>query len=316
MNYNNHDDQQPLNANNNPYQNQHQYGHPDQYAQQPQYDPQYSPQYQAQPAPNQMHVQNQIQPNHQQMNQPMYQPPTSDMKPNTPPQMREYMDEDDREFMKEIRRGFIIKVYSILVFCLGFTALLCIGPIVSKSVQDYLESNIWILITAAILSFVPLCILMYFIKVARRVPLNYILLLSFVFFQSIVVAYACASVGNAELVLIAALMTGGLTLILTIFACTTKIDFTLCWGAVFVLAGTLLLFGIFSLIFRSQVLNIVYVSLGIIVYGFYLLIDTQLVCGGKTWQLSEEDYIIGALILYIDIIVLFLKILALLSKNR
>lgn len=225
-------------------------------------------------------------------------------------------DQEDKEFMKEIRRGFIIKVYSILVVCLLFTAIICVAPTVSTSVQNFLEDNIWILILSAVLSFVPLCTLMYFTKLARKVPINYILLFTFVLFESIIVAYSCASVQSPELVLIAALMTGGLTLILTVFACTTKIDFTLCWGAAFIMGGTLLMFGIFAIILRSEILYLMYISFGIIVYGFYLLIDTQLVCGGKTWQLSEEDYIIGALILYIDIIILFIKILALLSKTR
>jgi len=52
------------------------------------------------------------------------------------------------------------------------------------------------------------------------------------------------------------------------------------------------------------------------VYGIYLLVDTQLICGGHTWKLSEEDYILGALILYMDIIIPFLKILSLLAAKR
>ncbi len=67
-----------------------------------------------------MHVHNQINPS---QGQPTYQAPTG-QKLDTPPQVREYYDNEDKEFMKEIRRGFIIKVYSILVCCLGFTALL------------------------------------------------------------------------------------------------------------------------------------------------------------------------------------------------
>ena len=110
-------------------------------------------------------------------------------------------------------------------------------------------------------------------------------------------------------------MTMGLTGILTAFACYTKIDFTLCWGAAFIMGGTLFMFGLFAIIFQSDVLYIVYISLGIVVYGFYLLIDTQLICGGHTWKLSEDDYIIGALILYIDIIILFVKILELLKRK-
>lgn len=81
------------------------------------------------------------------------------------------------------------------------------------------------------------------------------------------------------------------------------------------MGGALFMFGIFALIYRDDTIYVMYCAFGIVVYGFYLIIDTQLICGGKTWQLSEDDYIIGALILYIDIIVLFLKILALLSRK-
>ena len=106
-------------------------------------------------------------------------------------------------------------------------------------------------------------------NLARRVPINYVLFFSFVICESVIVAYACASVGQPRLVLIAALMTMGLTVILTIFACTTKVDFTLCWGAAFILGGALLMFGIFAIILRSETMYLAYITLGIVVYGFY-----------------------------------------------
>ena len=227
-----------------------------------------------------------------------------------------YDNDYDDGFMHEVRRGFVIKVYGILSVTLLFTALFCVGPTVNSSVANYLINNIWILITFAILSFVPLWCLFWFINLARTVPINYILLFAFVFCESVIVAYACASVGNPKIVMIAAMMTMGMTLILTAFAWTTKIDFTICFGLLFVLLGSLLLFGIMCIIVRSDILYLFYCTLGIFVYGVYLLIDTQLICGGHTWQLSEEDYIVGALILYMDIIVLFLKILSLLASKR
>jgi FtsH-binding integral membrane protein len=225
--------------------------------------------------------------------------------------------DDNNEFMDGIRRGFIIKVYSILVFWSLVTVIMCIAPTVNTDVQDFLidNDNGWILIVFAFLSSIPLYALACFTKLARKVPINYILLFSFVFWKSIVVAYICASVGDPKLVMIAALMTMGLTSILTAFACYTKIDFTLWWGAAFIMLGTLTMIGFFAIIFQSDVLYIVYFSVGIVVYGFYLLIDTQLICGGHTWKLSEDDYIIGALILYIDIIILFIKILELLRRK-
>lgn len=50
----------------------------------------------------------------------------------------------------------------------------------------------------------------------------------------------------------------------------------------------------------------IYVTVSIILYGFYLIYDTQLIIGGRHSELEIDDYIIGALIIYIDIIVLFL----------
>ena len=111
-------------------------------------------------------------------------------------------------------------------------------------------------------------------------------------------------------------MTGGITLVLTIFAMTTKKDFTVCLSFIWIFMGALLMFGIFSIIFSSQILNIVYCTFGIMVYSVYLIIDTQLIMGNKKYKLTEDDYVIGVIILYIDIIQIFMYILALLSSKK
>ena len=49
-------------------------------------------------------------------------------------------------------------------------------------------------------------------------------------------------------------------------------------------------------------------------YGFYIIYDTQLIVGGRKHELSYDDYIIGALMLYVDIIGLFLELLELLNR--
>ena len=52
----------------------------------------------------------------------------------------------------------------------------------------------------------------------------------------------------------------------------------------------------------------------VIVYGLYIVHDTQLIAGDKKYSLSYDDYIVGALIVYIDIVMLFLELLRLLGK--
>jgi len=51
----------------------------------------------------------------------------------------------------------------------------------------------------------------------------------------------------------------------------------------------------------------------VIFYGFYLCYDTQLIMGGKENEIDLDDYIIGAIMIYLDVIIIFLKILSLLK---
>jgi hypothetical protein len=52
-----------------------------------------------------------------------------------------------------------------------------------------------------------------------------------------------------------------------------------------------------------------------IIYSIYILIDTQLILGRGENKISLDDYILGATILYIDIIGLFLRLLRLLGER-
>ena len=61
---------------------------------------------------------------------------------------------------------------------------------------------------------------------------------------------------------------------------------------------------------------IFYCAMGVILFGMYLVYDTQLICGKHKLKLSIDDYIIAALILYIDIIQIFLYILEILGRAR
>ena len=54
-----------------------------------------------------------------------------------------------------------------------------------------------------------------------------------------------------------------------------------------------------------------------VIYSVYILVDTQMILGGSRHkQVQLDDYILGATVLYVDIISLFLKILQLLGKKK
>lgn len=102
---------------------------------------------------------------------------------------------------------------------------------------------------------------------------------------------------------------------LTVYAIFTPTDFTVKWGIVIVILVAMLMLGIFSIFIWSPFLNNLYCCLGVICFGIYLVIDTQMIIGGRRLEISMDDYVVGALILYIDIIQIFLYILQMLSRR-
>lgn len=52
------------------------------------------------------------------------------------------------------------------------------------------------------------------------------------------------------------------------------------------------------------------------IYCVYILIDTQLILGGKNKELTLDNYVMGAMLLYVDIIGLFIKILQLTGERK
>ena len=52
------------------------------------------------------------------------------------------------------------------------------------------------------------------------------------------------------------------------------------------------------------------------IYSFYLIIDTQLIMGGRNKEFRSDQYIMGAVMLYTDIVQLFLSLLRLIGEQR
>lgn len=53
-----------------------------------------------------------------------------------------------------------------------------------------------------------------------------------------------------------------------------------------------------------------------VLYSAYILIDTQIILGRGKTKLNLDNYVLGAILLYIDIIGLFLEILKLIGNRR
>ncbi|XP_032257147.1 protein lifeguard 2-like [Phoca vitulina] len=216
-----------------------------------------------------------------------------------------------------VRRAFIIKVFLILSAQLVVTGAIVSLFIFWKGLKSWVLMNAWF--TYAILPafFVVLIVLACCGKLRRQVPANYILLGLFTVLQGLLLG-AVSVFYNAEEVLWATAATAVVTLSLTLFALQTKWDFTMLNGMLFVLLFVLIIYGILLLFIRSYWLHLLYAGLGTIIFSLYLVMDVQLMVGGRHHHsdLHPEEYIFAALNIYLDIINLFLFILQLIGLGR
>jgi FtsH-binding integral membrane protein len=102
----------------------------------------------------------------------------------------------------------------------------------------------------------------------------------------------------------------------TLYAFYTEEDYTTSSLLVIVLSVILFLLFIITLFTDSPFIRNLYCGVGVFLFSIYLIIDTQMIMGGKSVELNVDEYALAALLLYIDIITIFLYILQLLSNNR
>lgn len=217
---------------------------------------------------------------------------------------------------RRVRHGFIAKVYAILSAQLLATFGVVAAFVFSPALAAWVQARPYILMVAMIANFGLMIALACFRENARRVPLNYTLLGAFTLTMSIMVGVISAQYTTSS-VLIALGITVGMTLVLSAVACQSKYDFTVWLGAAVVALWSVIIFGLLMIWFRSQVLTVVYASVGALVFGLFIVIDTQMIVGGKhALQFSTDEYIFAALNLYLDIINLFLMLLRLFGDRR
>ena len=198
------------------------------------------------------------------------------------------------------RVGFVKKVYSILFAQLFLTGICIAITITNENICWWMVENWWIYI---ILIFVALFVEILMICVrplARKVPVNYILLIIFTLCESYLVSYLCMifsfqqtcdeygmnceyNFENRQPIICAATGTVAIVAACTAYACTTKTDFTAKWGIIFCAGMALLILSIFGIIFYSYILQMVICTLGVFLFGVYLIMDTQMVMGGKRY---------------------------------
>ena len=216
------------------------------------------------------------------------------------------------------RNKFIKKVYSILYIQLLFTIGTCSLFIYNENIKTFIQgkSGQPMFITCIVFQLV-LMIVLACTNIHRKKPWNYILLSLFTAFLSYTLGVT-SSYYNTDSLLLAGGATSVVTLGLTLYAFQTKYDFTSFGPYLLSLLLVLIFAGIMSSFIKSSIYNLIYSSIGAILFSFYIIYDTQLIIGGKhkKYQFSEDEFVFAALTLYLDIVNLFLFLLNIISNKN
>ncbi|XP_006824024.2 protein lifeguard 2-like [Saccoglossus kowalevskii] len=255
-------------------------------------------------------------------------PPTTDYNPDPDPAPSRPMNADEAESAvesggfessssfsdKTVRRMFIRKVYLILMVQLlctmGFIALF----VLNEDVKMFVWRNSWIYWMSYALFIVFFIFLVCCEKIRRSYPTNVIMLALFTLCLSYM-AGTISSTYDTKSVLIAFGICAGVCLGVTIFSIQTKFDFTTCGSVLFMCSLALFLFGFICIFTYNNILQTVYAGLGALLFSAFLAFDTQLIIGGKRYEISPEDYVFAALNLYIDMVYIFLFLLRLVGGS-
>ncbi|KAK3695853.1 inhibitor of apoptosis-promoting Bax1-domain-containing protein [Podospora appendiculata] len=208
----------------------------------------------------------------------------------------------------EIRNQFIRKVYTILTVQLLATGLVSSLSFMSEGYKAWIQSHpalLWL----SLFGSMGLMLLTFWKR--HSYPTNLLFLSGFTLLEAYTIS-VIVSFYSAPIVLNAVLLTAGIFVFLTAFACQTKYDFTSWMPYLFGSLWALILFG-FMFVFMpySSTGELIYGGVCALIFSGYILVDTQLVL--RKHHVEEE--IAAAISLYLDIINLFLAILRILNSQ-
>lgn len=215
------------------------------------------------------------------------------------------------ESAPEIRNAFIRKVYTILFFQILATCIVAGGISHSPSAIVWVTEHTWSLYLPLFGTLINLGLL-YWKRHSH--PLNLVLLSTFTVMEAFTLGVITAF-ADQTIVLQALLITLGIFLGLTMFTLQSKYDFSGMGPWLFGGLIALLMTGLVGVFIPfSKTMDLLYAIGGSLLFSGYIVYDTYVI----TKKLSPDEFIMGAISLYLDFINLFINILRLLNnvENR
>jgi FtsH-binding integral membrane protein len=215
-----------------------------------------------------------------------------------------------------IRRGFIKKVYGILSVQLLMT--FGISFVIYNAGKGFIRQNPWVAAGGVIAALSLLLVVFCAPSLARTYPMNYVFLVFFTAFESLAVA-AISAEYDVESVLIAVALTGLIFITMTFLALIIDIDLTT-WLSYLTIVLLGLVFTSIAVFFMGVTKhNGVIAGSGAVIFGLYIVIDTQRIVRGEkdaAHSFRVDDYVLAAIEIYLDVINIFVYMLRLFGNRR
>ena len=240
-----------------------------------------------------------------------------------------YYEFENRFNDKEVRLGFIRKVYTLLLIQLsitfgwtfyandGYDMILYRNVSNTTQVAEFMLSSngITLLYETIFFMFIIIFTIICCPSIGRNPPLNYFFLLLFTICSSYMVSFITLFYTIVSIFL-AFGITLFITFILTIYACQTKYDFTDKGGYLLSVLIGVIIFGLLNIFIQSSIIETLISTVSAILFSCYIVYDTQLIVSGNhKYKFDVDEYIFATLTLYLDIINLFINLLKIIGKR-
>ena len=234
----------------------------------------------------------------------------------------EVLPEDNQRIQEEERinllifKGFLVKVYGILSIQLLIT-LFFIFFFQKESIKSFFVNNpvfSGFLNFVSIIAFIGVLILLSVKEdISKRVPYNYLALIVITLCMSFMCALLAINY-SYPIVFLCVLLTINSSVGITIYAFFTGTDWSYYRGMCSVLLSQLAGFIFMVFILDITMLEMVCCLVFTLIFGIYLVYDTQVILRKYGEVYSIDDYIFASLQIYLDIARLFMAILSTIGK--
>lgn len=207
-----------------------------------------------------------------------------------------------------VRLAFLRKVYGILSVQLAMTTLVSGFIMLMPSIQLFMLRNSWIMIINLLANVV---ITFPLISKRQEYPTNFYLMGAFTLCNSLSLGMI---ISQYDLLIVsqAFFLTAIIVVGLTMYTLQSTKDFQWMGGMLYSALMVSAVGGFLHIFFRNSVMETMLSVFGAFIFAGYIIYDTQLIMK----HLNAEEYVIGVLNLYMDIINLFVKILKILNQLK